>query len=47
MSDFNINFFNHKERQGLETTTIPYGFHILNTTETTRRGLTAKSLVTT
>ena len=45
MGDFNINFFNHKERQCLETITIPYGFHILNTTEPTRIGPTSKSLV--
>ena len=32
MGDFNISFFNHKERQCIETITIPYGFHILNTT---------------
>ena len=45
MGDFNIIFFNHKERQCLETITIPYGFHILNTTEPTRIGPTSKSLV--
>ena len=45
MGDFNIYFFNHKERQCLETITIPYGFHILNTTEPTRIGPTSKSLV--
>ena len=43
--DFNLNFSNHKERQCLETITIPYGFLILNTTEPTRIGPTAKSLV--
>ena len=45
MGDFYINIFNHKERQCLETITIPYGFHILNTTEPTRIGPTSKSLV--
>ena len=45
MGDFNINFFIHKERQCLETITITYGFHILNTTDPTRIGPTSKSLV--
>ena len=45
MGNFNNNFFNHKEPQCLETKTIPYGFHILNTTEPTRIGHTSKSLV--
>ena len=45
MGDFNINFFNHKERQCLETITIPCGFHIPNTTEPTRIGPTSNSLI--
>ena len=38
-------FFNHKERQCLETPTIPYTFHILKTTEPMQIGSTSKLLV--
>ena len=40
----NKKFSNQEERQFLETITIPYGFHILNTTEPTQIG-PSKSLV--